>query len=244
MMDSVLKRYFWLINLLLLAGIAFLCAQVANNLIAEQIVGIQTKKAAAKKKAADTADTPLEALDWAERIVGRNIFNSQPPEEKELADAGVTEPTDGGAEVEPKDGPPGPGDPCEKSESAISLTATMVAEPAEWSMAALNEEGSDRLVKIGLEVDKRKIVAIHRTRIVLQVGSKYECVELGKTRSKKKDRYSRKSSRSSSRSKSQSRRNERKNRSKKIKEGIKSEAKTRTRSIETCSMSSLKTWVA
>ena len=87
-MDSLLKRYFWVINLVLLASIAFLCARVVNNLLAEQIVGITTNKATQKKGPIDDLTNPNEALDWAEQIVGRNIFNSEPPEPVTEPDAG------------------------------------------------------------------------------------------------------------------------------------------------------------
>ena len=62
----------------MLAGIAFLAALVINNLLAEQIVSLG-RHATQKKTSKVSKRTDPRAGEWAELIVDRNIFNSEPP---------------------------------------------------------------------------------------------------------------------------------------------------------------------
>ena len=99
-MESFVKRYFWIVNLLMLAGIAFLAALVINNLLAEQIVSLETSTATQKKTSKVSKRTDPRAGEWAELIVDRNIFNSEPPAPKsDEPDGGAG--GDGGEERDP-----------------------------------------------------------------------------------------------------------------------------------------------
>ena len=191
-MESLAKRYFWVLNLALLAVVAFFSARVINNLIAERIVALKTTPKARKGDGSKTPSTVTkETDDWAERIIGRNLFNSDPPEEPDELDLDGTENEDE-PEIDPN-AIPGPGEKCEESKASVALLATMVAEPSEWSVAVLKEDGNDRLAREGISVDDKLIVSIQRNRIVLTGTRGFECVELGAG----KRRRGRKSSRSS-----------------------------------------------
>ncbi|MCB9522133.1 MAG: hypothetical protein H6702_01970 [Myxococcales bacterium] len=180
-MESIARRYFWIINLLLLMAIAFLGARVVNNVLAEKIVSLPTKPAASKSTVKLDA-SQVDSAAWARTIIDRNLFNANPPEPE------VADPEDGGdadgeanAKKVPDGVPPGPDDDCKNSESKISLMATMMAEPAEWSMAVVDdgESEEDRLARIGMQLGEHTLVAIHRNRIVLTDGGAFECVEIG-----------------------------------------------------------------
>ena len=81
----------------------------------------------------------------------------------------------------------------------MRLSATLLAEPAEWSLAAVEEEGKERLARVGVMVGDHELVAIRRGWIILAEGTKYECVEIGGRKSRSSSRYG--SSRSSSKRK-------------------------------------------
>ena len=177
-MESLVKRYFWLVNLCLLGGLAFLSAKVVNNLVAEQIVSLEVGVAQAKKRSAVKTEPKHDRAEWETTISERNIFNSEPPEPvEEIPLDGLTE--EQVVEVDPTQ-IPGPDDPCDPSDAPLSLVATMEAEPAEWSLAVVEENSLQRLIRIGQELDRRELVAIQRTRMVLFASGKFECVDLGK----------------------------------------------------------------
>lgn len=180
-MESLVKRYFWVLNLALLALLALLAAKAINNVVAGRIATLPTRIAAPEEVRATTTSAGTAADDWALTISARNLFNSTPPDPEE---AKAEDPV---AEAEPELDPskvPGPDDPCDKSDAGISLVATMVAEPEEWSMAAIEDNDGDRLVRIGQEIVDRRVMGIHRNRLVFANGGKFECVELGERNSK------------------------------------------------------------
>ncbi len=186
-MRSAIQRYFWVVNLLLLGAIAFLGAQVISNLMAEKIVSLSTPAAKTAPKKTKTAPGKPPAKDWAEIVVDRNLFNSDPPEpEEEESDAGVE------SEETPFDPTKVPErhEECAKSDAPVRLTATMVAEPAEWSLAAVQENGKDRMVRVGVILGDHELVAIQRGRLVLAEGTKFECIEEGAPKKSGPSRYS------------------------------------------------------
>ena len=141
-MESLAKRYFWVLNLALLAVVAFFSARVINNLIAEKIVALKTTPKARKGDSTKLRTTVTnETDDWAERIIGRNLFNSDPPDEPDEMEFDGTEDEDE-PEIDPN-AIPGPGEKCEESKASGALLATRVAEPSEWSVAVLEEDGND-----------------------------------------------------------------------------------------------------
>ncbi len=198
-MESLVKKYFWFVNLALLAVIAYLAAQVVNNWIAERIAALSTSPGAAapgaKKRGGGDGDGPAH---WS-AIHDRNLFNANPPQEE------VPSGDDGEKPPEPISGRiPLPGEECESSDAKMALLATMVADPSKWSMAVVddNEASESRLVKEGQKVADHTVAAIQRSRIVLASASKYGCIELGKKKKGSKKSYSPRASTASSKAKS------------------------------------------
>ncbi len=180
-MESIVKRYFWSINLGLLAILSLLSAQVVNNLLAEQIVSLSPGPEKIKAKARRVAETKANADEWADLVADRNLFNSEPPlpedEKPKITEESDEEPLP--PDVIDPDLIPLPGDECPKSDAAVKLLATMAAEPPEWSLAAITEHSLQRLIRIGQKVDDRKLVAVQRNRIVFFKQGVFECVEVG-----------------------------------------------------------------
>lgn len=210
-MEGLTKRYFWVVNLVVLAVLAFLAARVLNNIAAREIASLQTERAVRAPVKPGPRATSASKREWASTVNNRNLFNSTPPEPEEYSDAGTK--GDGG----PDDltGMPMPWDPCKESESSIGLSATMVAEPAEWSFAVLDdgENDEERLMRTNQKIADFTLAAIQRERVVLVKGGSFECVVLGEKKKKKKP------------SRTKTARKSKSSNSSKIKDGIKKTGK-------------------
>ncbi|MGK0360191.1 MAG: general secretion pathway protein C [Bradymonadia bacterium] len=197
-MEGLTKRYFWVVNLAVLAVLAFLAARVLNNIAAREIASLQTQRAVRAPVKASARATSASKREWAGTVNNRNLFNSTPPEPEEYADAGPKE--DG--ETGDLSGMPRPWDPCKESESSIGLSATMVAEPAEWSFAVLDdgENDEERLMRTNQKIAEFTLAAIQRERVVLAKGGSFECVVLGEKKKKKRPTRSKRRSKKTSNS--------------------------------------------
>jgi general secretion pathway protein C len=197
-MEGLTKRYFWVINLVVLAVLAYLAARVINNIAARELASIATQKKVQVVAQAPKRSTSGSKAEWAETVNNRNLFNSEPPEPEDPTDPDTTEKPDEGFDGK---GVPPPWAKCKESESSIGLSATMVAEPAEWSFAVIDdgESDDDRLLREGQKVAEFTLAAIQRERVVLAKGGAFECVALGgKTKRKKKRGKTRSFTKSSS----------------------------------------------
>ena len=175
-MENFVKRYFWIINVVMLTAMAYLTARLASNVVGGKIAAIHTvPKAKAKQRSAPAQRASNETNTWARTIARRNIFNANPPEEATWEEEEPSE------EETPSGLVPGPTDECKSSDAKVALVMTMVAEPAEWSMAVLRDTANrtSRLVKNEERLEDRVVTAIYRERLVLANGGAYECVDLG-----------------------------------------------------------------
>ena len=210
-MEGLTKRYFWVVNLVVLAVLAFLAARVLNNIAAREIASLQTERAVRAAVKPEARATSASKREWASTVNNRNLFNSTPPEPEEYSDAGPKDADETGD----LSGMPRPWDPCKESESSIGLSATMVAEPAEWSFAVLDdgENDEERLMRTNQKIADFTLAAIQRERVVLVKGGSFECVVLGEKKKKKKP------------SRTKSARKSKSSNSSKIKDGIKKTGK-------------------
>lgn len=180
-MENLAKRYFWVVNLVVLAVLAYLTARVANNVLAGELAAVGTTPAAV-----GAAPPPAPRVGakpgLASAIANRNLFNANPP-----VDEPVEEDEADDEELPVVSGdPPGPDDECKESDGKVSLLATMAATPAALSMAVVDDgEGpQSRVVREGQEVGDATVARIYRSRLVLNRNAGYECVELGKAKPK------------------------------------------------------------
>lgn len=177
-MEKFTKEYFWVIHLSLLALMAFLSARVATNLLAGEIMALPTEASAVAAAATTTAGaTPARHL--RARVVDRNLFNANPPEEPEGCEGDECPPEGGDGEDGPiSDRVPGPGEECKKSELKMGLAAIMMAEPAEWSVAIFDSPDGDRVLKETQELSGFTLASIQRQRVVFSKGGRFSCLTL------------------------------------------------------------------
>lgn len=178
-MESLVRRYFWVVNLALLAIIAWFAGRVINNVIAERIVLLPTNPVATENTLAARAEAP-NTRGWAQLIAERNLFNANPPEPEGPDAEGEEGKKEDDSDQLPSGMPPGPNDPCKASDAKLGLRATMVAEPSEWSMAVIAESATEeRIARPGTKLGDLTLVAVHRERVVIAKGGAFECIELG-----------------------------------------------------------------
>ena len=182
-MESMGKKLFWVINIVLLTTIAFLGTRAVGTWFGAELVGLEiVGDGDAVKRTGNEKPKQLSAA-VADDIVKRNIFNSTPPLPEELSEDGDGENEgDEPSETKPI---PGPDDECEASPADLKGSVTLVADPEKWSMAVVIASRKERLVKVGDLLEGTQVAAIHQQRVVLLRSGQYECVYIEK---KKKDK--------------------------------------------------------
>ena len=90
-MEALLKRYFWVINLGLLSGIAWGSARLANQFIDAELKAIPLAGASTTVTVSSTAPATAERKRWASIIAARNLFNANPPSPEAEAAAAAEE---------------------------------------------------------------------------------------------------------------------------------------------------------
>ena len=156
-MESIGKKLFWLINLILLTTIAFLGTRAVGTWFGADLVGIEVVGESKPEVSSNVKSDIRQPATLAEDIVQRNIFNSEPPvNSPEPVDA-----SEDGEEEKVEEKPiPGPDEPCEATPADLKGSVTLVAVPAEWSMAVIVVGSKERLVKIG-DLEGTEVVAIN-----------------------------------------------------------------------------------
>ena len=181
-MESIGKKLFWVINVVLLTTIAFLGTKALGTWVGADLVGIEVVGNAAPQTTSTTESDNRQPITLADDIVTRNIFNSEPPVDTPEE---LTDDDEKAAEKLEEKPIPGPGDPCDATPADLKGSVTLVAEPAEWSMAVVVAGSEERLVKVGDLFEGTEVVAIQIDRIVLRRAGVYECVYIEKPKKKK-----------------------------------------------------------
>ena len=186
-MEALLKRYFWVINLGLLSGIAWGSARLANQFISAELRAIPLAGASTTVTVSATAPTTTEQKRWASTIAARNLFNANPPSPEAEAAAAAGE----GEEATPAGQLPGPDDPCEAAGGGLSLKATLLVPPARVSpgeepvdrslLTIASGSGGGIIYRVGDEVEGYRIAALQRLgmtkrRVVLFKENRFSCL--------------------------------------------------------------------
>ncbi len=172
-MQTLFAHWFRLAMLGFLALGAFLSARIVNNLLEAALIRALAPAAIAE---APSPPPPQEnraarAARLAAAITGRHLFDSTPPDP--MADE-----IERVAGYEPAPAPaPGPEDDCRAAEGAGALLATMLAQPADLSVAVVREAGDSRVVKAGDRLGDAEVAAIYRERVVLARDGEFECLD-------------------------------------------------------------------
>ncbi len=191
-MEGLLKRHFWLIDLLLIAGVAYTTVRVGNLYLLKEI---QAQFSFIEPEHQKIQIKPNEASqkNWATTVTERNLFNSTPPspeEEKKILDA-QKEQEEKDKEEEGKAGAfPESDQPCDESGASLTLRVAMIAEPSTASYAVIDDGKFERIYKEEDKVDDLTIVAIQWTgegsRVVFKKKNKFECIISGPNKGKGK----------------------------------------------------------
>ncbi len=171
-MSSYLKRYWWVINIVLLTVLAWLCARVVNNVIAAEIAALPTKPAKVTTPKSDKRENRKIAKTFAEKISDRNLFNSTPPSDD------ISDTTDDHS-GRPEGNLPGEYDECTESKRPYTLVATMVVQPASESFAIFRVNGYNQIARVGENIGEISLAAVYRERAVFIDNNSYECAALG-----------------------------------------------------------------
>ncbi|MBM4386404.1 MAG: hypothetical protein FJ088_01620 [Deltaproteobacteria bacterium] len=165
-MEALLKKYFWVVNLLMIGIAAYLLAGTVNNFIEGRLFGngeeAKEKKQEAASEKSDFSLKKKSSVSLESIFSTKNLFNSDPPEPVEEEAATEEEPAG-----------------ILESNLDIKLLGTLVSTHSEWSMATIQVQSAGKLVKIGVKImDSAEVVDIQRRYILLQEGSKTKIVRL------------------------------------------------------------------
>lgn len=178
-MSALFKKYFWAVNLALVAALAWIAASTVSTVTGGALF------LAPKPPDVTASDDGAAAVARQGRIppedeasvvlVDRKVFDLNPPES---APEGEEEPVE---EAPVEETPPADGE-LEESQLPIDLMGTLVHEDPELSMATLAVEGENKLAWVAttLEVSagKAEVVAIAPRHIVVKEGAGLKLIKL------------------------------------------------------------------
>lgn len=175
-METVFKRYFWAIHLVMLLMIAGVSAMAANNVVEGLLSPLSV-----------TSPPPPQKVDSKPSARKPTLASSQdkdkwgkPPEPEKPEGEGEKETEETTEEPNPEDQIAEGEYPI--SDIPINLTGTMVAGDPQWSMALMIDTSSRASfsAKEGEEIleEGAKIVKIERDRVVVEREGRLEQIEL------------------------------------------------------------------
>ena len=166
-MVRLLTKHFWVINLLFIAGAAWLAAHVSGIVIRDRLTTypIPTSAKSTLLKAAEKS----EPYDRYAPITERNIFN---PSEKGLKLLPLAEKKAGGIEAaEASEGSKPP------LSGSYKLVGTIIGPEANsWAILQQGADRKQRIFRIQGDIDGGKIVQISRNRILIRRQGKEEVI--------------------------------------------------------------------
>lgn len=168
-METLFKRYFWVINLLALAAAAWMLATTINEYVSRKLLAVPGAElsADAKGKASGMSPRSLWADNISDELKARRAFNADPPVEEKTDEAFVEDDVPEEATEE---------EVVECDQLGVNLIGTMLSPVTSMSMATIEAEGSTKLVRVGMTVlDKAEVSEISRRYIRLAQGDK-DCV--------------------------------------------------------------------
>ena len=166
-MVRLLSKHFWVINLLFIAGAAWLVAHVSGIVIRDRLT-TYPMPASAKSNLSQAAEKS-EPYDRYAPIPERNIFN---PAEKGLKLLPLVDKRAGGneaAEASESGKPSLPG--------SIKLVGTIIGPEANsWAILQQGADRKQRILRIHGNIDGGEIVQISRNRILIRRQGKEEVI--------------------------------------------------------------------
>jgi general secretion pathway protein C len=186
-MDALLKKHFWIINLVFLAIGAWLLAGGIDGVIAHKLREIPSLS---KGMPADGANRPdrEQAKDY-QVIVDRNYFNSamSAPVEQVEENEGPEIDDRAGKELIEGDGVP--------SQLRASLIGTIVADRSEWSLAMITDQTTSETDAYRVDdrlMGEATVIKILPLRVIIDHNGVKEYLELQEEAVAKKTSHQRK----------------------------------------------------
>lgn len=185
MLETFFKRYFWTLQLGVIALSALLLGAAANRFglsrAADFSVAVPAEGSATRGRQADDQPTlpePLSEVGFPQREPERPPNPCEDVEcdegqqcNRQTGQCEATEPV--AEEEESEDGP------CPDTDISIQLAGTMVADDPAWSVAVLHNasESKTEFVRIGDELmAQATVTAIGRNRVMLLRDGRRECL--------------------------------------------------------------------
>jgi len=166
-MVRLLTKHFWVINLLFIAGAAWLAAHVSGIVIRDRLTTYPMPASA--KSTLSMATEKSEPYDRYAPIPERNIFN---PSEKGLKLLPLAEKKAGGNEAaEASEGGKTP------LSGSYKLVGTIIGPEANsWAILQQGADRKQRILRIHGNIDGGEIVQISRNRILIRRQGKEEVI--------------------------------------------------------------------
>lgn len=178
-MNTLVKKYFWVVKLAGIALVALVSAGVVNDLIASKLFALPNPRASAAERAPGApVDTDFgrvsQATQAAKDLTARRAFRLELPPPPVVEAPPVEEP-------KPEENT-APGE-LEASTLPINLVGTFVSALPDLSYATLQIEGENKIASHGSEYldGKARVVKIAPGHIVLKEDNRYTYVRLWAT---------------------------------------------------------------
>jgi general secretion pathway protein C len=171
-METYLRRYFWVIQLVLVVAVAGLLAASVSNVISGLLgpLSVTAPPAVEVKKGGDQEERQRSLAG-----VQNDAFKPPPKAEAE-------EPAEEGPEEAPEEAPLALEGEYPPSSLPVALSGTLVAGDSSWSTAMLVDNGtkSSFSVKTGETfLENVKLVTVERERIIIENAGQLEQIEMG-----------------------------------------------------------------
>jgi len=156
--NLVLRRYFWAVVLLSLAGIAYFIAAGLNQVVGAAFLGDETATAGDDGGRPPRRQSLFASRRRADNILRRNLFDhTLGPQDGRSQEEDTAARLPAGTEGVPP-----------KCEGAVDLVSTVVSDDPEWSFAALNASGKTLLYRVGAAVEGKEISRITWQYVFMQ----------------------------------------------------------------------------
>ena len=173
MMEKVLTKYFWVINILTLTAVAYFLACGTSQIIATKIEEMLPAAQPEKRKISKTpkiARSQTQVPPNGDVILSRNIFDSEMGPISRIDEAVLTSDP---SELQPFESGELPLVPCtDGNVKLIGLIASR--QEIEWSFASVEEGGKTRMLRVGDEAGTRIVSGITWRYLFLR-GQSDEC---------------------------------------------------------------------
>ncbi len=181
-MDAVLKKYYWILNLLFIAIGALLLSGSINGVIAHKLREIPSlsKSAHSVRHGINTHTTSRNYQE----IVDRNYFQS--------AMSLPVETVENGPGIDEKSGQDLLDSDAVQSSLRASLVGTIVADDPDWSLAMITDQTNSETEAYRVNdrlMGEATVVAILTQRVVLNHNGSKEYLELQEEANKKKSSF-------------------------------------------------------